>query len=227
VTGSSSKNALKIFIGWDSREAECADVLAHSIVTRASIPVEINYLKASELDFHRPHDPLQSTEFTYTRFLVPYLTGFMGQALFLDCDMLVLGDIAELAALDMSDYALRVVKHDHRPTETVKMDGAIQTVYPRKNWSSVMMMNCWRLRLWNSWTVANSSGAFLHRFKGIPDEEIGEIPKEWNVLDKWEKGTKLLHYTSGGPWFEQYKDHPDADLWLTERDQMLAQASSR
>ena len=211
---------LRVYIGWDPREAECADVLAYSIVRRATCPVDIHYLKLAELAFNRPREPLQATEFTYTRFLVPHLQHYLGIALFMDCDMVCLGDVAELRALDMADLALRVVKHDHRPTEKVKMDGVPQTVYPRKNWSSVMLMNCDRLRLWNSWTVQHASGAYLHRFQGVADEEIGELPSGWNVLDRWQEGTKLLHYTSGGPWFEQYKDHPDGSIWLKERAAM-------
>ena len=216
----------RIYIGWDPTEAECADVLAHSIVTRASVPVEILYLKLSEIDFNRPYDPLQSTEFTYTRFLVPYLNGFYGIVLFVDCDMLCLGDVAELAALDLENFALRVVKHNYQPTETVKMDGAIQTTYPRKNWSSVMLLNCDRLRLWDKWTVQNASGAYLHRFSGIPTNQIGDLPAEWNVLNRWREGTKLLHYTSGGPWHKAYKDHPDAELWNRERARMLSRGDS-
>jgi len=211
----------RIYIGWDSTEAECADVLAHSITTRASIPVEIIYLKLADVELDRPRDPLQSTEFTYTRFLIPYLESFFGTVLFMDCDMVCLGDVAEIASLDMTGLALRVVKHNHKPKETTKMDGAIQTVYPRKNWSSVMLMKCENLRLWNMWTVRNASGAYLHQFRGVPDEEIGKLPGEWNVLDRWKEGTKLLHYTSGGPWHKGYKDHPDAGIWLKEQEAMI------
>ena len=110
-------------------------------------PLDIRYLKLAELDFDRPLDPLQSTEFTYSRFLVPYLCQYEGKAIFMDCDRLCLGDIKELDDLEMSQYALRVVKHNHRPTEKLKIDGKIQTVYPRKNWSSLMIMNCQELKL--------------------------------------------------------------------------------
>src|SRR5262245_55153385 len=113
---------LRIFIGYDTREAECADVLAYSLRKHASIPIDVRYLKLSELDFDRPRDPLQSTEFTYTRFLVPWLCHYDGKAIFMDCDMLCVGDVKELADLDMSPFALRVVKHDYQPTATTKMD---------------------------------------------------------------------------------------------------------
>lgn len=213
---------LRIFIGWDSHEAECADVLAYSLREHSSVPLDIRYLKLPELDFHRTRDPLQSTEFTYSRFLVPYLCGYQGKAVFLDCDMLCLGDIKELDDLDMRPYALRVVKHDYRPTATTKMDGQVQTVYPRKNWSSLMLINCARLQLWTKEVVETQSGAYLHRFQDIDDELIGEIPKTWNTLDWMDEHTKLIHYTSGGPWFERCKDHPYGQIWLDWRDRFRA-----
>jgi hypothetical protein len=214
--------SLRVFIGWDSREAECADELAYSLREHSSIPLDSHYLKLSELDFHREHDALQSTEFTYSRFLVPYLCGYEGKAVFMDSDMLCLGDIAELDDLDMRPYALRVVKHDYRPTATTKMDGQVQTVYPRKNWSSLMLMNCARLPLWTKEVVATQTGAYLHRFQDIDDELIGDIPDTWNTLDWMDERTKLIHYTSGGPWFEACRDHPHAQLWLDWRDRYRA-----
>ena len=210
---------LRVFIGWDSREAECADILAYSIRKHASIPVDIRYLKLDELPLDRPRDPLQSTEFTYSRFLVPYLCDYQGTAVFMDCDMVCLGDIRELAELDMTKLALRVVKHDYRPTAATKMDGAVQTVYPRKNWSSLMLMNCAELTLWTQAVVDTKSGKYLHRFEDIADDKIGEIPKTWNTLDWMDDQTKLIHYTSGGPWFEQCKDHPFGAAWLQARDE--------
>ena len=210
---------LRVFIGWDSREAECADILAYSIRKHASIPVDIRYLKLDELPLERPRDPLQSTEFTYSRFIVPHLCNYQGTAVFMDCDMLCLGDIRELAELDMTGLALRVVQHDYQPTATTKMDGAVQTVYPRKNWSSLMLMNCAELTLWTREVVDTKTGAYLHRFQDIPDEKIGEIPKTWNTLDWMDEHTRLVHYTSGGPWFEQCKDHPYGAAWLQARDE--------
>lgn len=216
---------LRIFIGWDSRFPEPAEVLAYSLLKFSSIPLEINYLKLDELDFQRAHDPLQSTEFTYTRFLVPHLCGFEGKAMFLDNDMLCLGDVKPLDDLDMSDLALRVVKHDYRPENTVKMYGCVQTSYPRKNWSSMMLMKCDRLRLWTKQVVETQTGAYLHRFQDIPDEMIGEIPNTWNTLDWMDERTQLIHYTNGGPWFEQYQDHPHAGVWYQMRDEMRARQS--
>ncbi|MEI9893162.1 MAG: glycosyltransferase [Chthoniobacter sp.] len=213
---------MRIFIGFDSREAEAADVLEHSLRKHSSIPLDIRMLKLSELDFRRPRDPLQSTEFTYTRFLVPHLCRYAGKAVFMDCDMLCLGDVKELDDLDMSGLALRVVKHDYRPTSAVKMDGCVQTVYPRKNWSSLMIMNCAELTLWTPEVVATATGAYLHRFQEIPDAKIGDIPDTWNTLDVMDARTRLIHYTSGGPWFAQYQDHPFGRVWIESRDELRA-----
>jgi lipopolysaccharide biosynthesis glycosyltransferase len=216
---------LRVFIGWDSRFPEPADVLSYSLLKYASVPLQIRYLKLDELQLKRAHDPLASTEFTYTRFLPPYLCDYQGTALFLDNDMLCLGDIKEIAELDMRPYALRVVKHDYSPGNTVKMYGAVQTSYPRKNWSSMMLMDCGKLRLWTKHVVETQTGAYLHRFQDIADEQIGDLPKTWNTLDWMDNTTKLIHYTNGGPWFEQYKDHPHADVWYAMRDEMHAAAA--
>jgi hypothetical protein len=92
--------------------------------------------------YARGEDPLASTQFIYSRFFTPSLTGFRGWALFCDCDFLWLADVAELFAFADATKALHCVQHDYRPTETTKMDGQIQTVYPRQNWSSLMLFNC-------------------------------------------------------------------------------------
>ncbi len=211
---------LRIFIGWDSRFPEPADVLKHSLQHHSSLPLDVHYLKLDELALDREHDPLASTEFTYSRFLVPHLCGFEGKAIFMDNDMVCMGDIRELDELDMSTCALRVVKHDYQPENTVKMYGCKQTSYPRKNWSSLMLMDCSKLRLWTKQVVETQTGAYLHRFQDIPDELIGEIPNTWNTLDWMDESTKLLHYTNGGPWFKEYENHPHADVWYAARQRM-------
>lgn len=214
-----TRDPLRIFIGYDTEEPECGPVLAYSLLKHAGIPLDIRLLALADLDFDRPRDPLQTTDFTYTRFLVPHLCAYQGIAVFMDGDMLCLADMGEIAVLDMTGLALRVVKHDHRPAETVKKAGAPQTTFPRKNWSSLMVMDCARLGLWTRAVVERESGAFLHRFEGIPDERIGEIPSGWNDLDRWRPETRLLHFTTGGPWLAAHRDHPDAGLWRRYRDE--------
>jgi len=212
----------RVFIGWDSRFPEPADVLAYSLRKHSSIPLDIRYLKLPELRLNRTYDSLASTEFTYSRFLVPHLCNYQGTALYLDSGMLCLADIVEIAQRDMAGLALRVVKHNYRPPGTVKMNGAVQTIYPRKNWSSMMLMNCDLLTLWTKDVVETASGAYLHRFQDIPDNQIGDIPIVWNTLDTMATDTKLIHWTSGGPWLEQTRNCPHAEIWLKACDEMRA-----
>lgn len=209
---------VKIFIGYDSRMPIASDVLEYSLRKHSSKPLDITLLKVAELEksigFRRPHDPLQSTEFTYTRFLVPYLCSYKGRAIFMDNDMLCLSDIQEICDLSMDSYWLRVVKHDQHPTSSIKMDGRVQTSYPRKNWSSFMLINCEKMTAWTKEAVETQSPKWLHRFEPVPDDRIGDIPATWNVLDRYDKDTKLIHYTEGGPWFERCKDHAYGDIWF-------------
>jgi lipopolysaccharide biosynthesis glycosyltransferase len=211
---------LRIFIGWDSRFPEPADVLRHSLLEHASIPLDIRYLKLDELDLAREHDPRASTEFTYSRFLVPHLCGFRGRALFLDNDMLCFADVRELAELDMDGLALRVVQHDYQPANTVKMYGCPQTSYPRKNWSSFMLINCGHedVRRLTPEVVNRSSGQYLHRFQWLSEGAIGELPLEYNYLEGWNTKEQCpdpiaVHFTRGGPWFDEYKNVEYADEW--------------
>lgn len=189
-----------------------SDVLAYSLRKHSSIPLDITFLNKNELGLNRI-DNLASTEFTYTRFLVPLLCDYSGTALFMDNDMLCSSDVKEISDLDMSNYALRVVKHDHQPSEDKKMDGKQQTRYPRKNWSSFMLMNCSKLKCWTKEAVETAPPAWLHRFEPIPDDQIGDIPFTWNVLDFPNADTKLLHYTTGGPWFNERADCPGNEKW--------------
>jgi lipopolysaccharide biosynthesis glycosyltransferase len=213
----------RIFIGYDPSQHISFEVLRYSLEKHASEPIEIEAIDASKLpDWGRPVDPLASTPFTYTRFLVPWLCDYEGTALFMDSDMLALGDVCELFHLPMDRIALRVRQHDYRPTENVKMGGKVQTQYPRKNWSSLMLMNCSELGAWTKEAVETQSGAWLHRFEPIPDEKIGDLGEEWNVLDHITGPVKLLHYTSGGPWLEGCENAPHADLWHSYREQYEA-----
>jgi len=218
----------RIFIGWDKREPIAYEVAKHSLERNASVPVDVRPIKIEDLRaqklYWRQEDPLASTEFTYTRFLTPKLADYRGWALFCDCDFLFLSDIAELIAYAKGDKAIYCVQHDYRPTETTKMDGAVQTVYPRKNWSSLMLFNCEHpaVRALTPEVVNRESGAFLHRMQWVSDADIGDLPVSSNWLEGWNKkpahGTPhAVHFTRGGPWFEQWQNVDYGDLWLAER----------
>jgi len=220
---------VRVFVGYDPREAVAFDVLAHSIRSRTSSPVSLTPLKLSELGdlMWRERHELQSTDFSFSRFLVPYLCGFEGWAIFMDCDMLVLDDIAILWGLRNERYAVQVVQHDHRPEQTTKFLNRPQTTYEKKNWSSVMLLSCGRCTTLTPEYVNTASGLDLHRFCWLGDDDlIGELPRRWNHLVDYDPRLPVdelsnLHFTNGGPYFDEYKNCGYADLWLAERDRML------
>ena len=209
-----------IYIGWDSREDIAYTVAKHSM-EMMSRDVWVRPLVQHELRdegiYTRTVDKLGSTEFTFTRFLVPYLNDYKGWALFTDCDVLALDDMNKLFELADDKYAVMCVKHDYTPSETMKMDGQQQTIYPRKNWSSVVLWNCAHPSnsIVTPELVNTESGMYMHRFMWLKDEEIGEIPYQWNYLVGWyqSKDPKLVHYTEGGPWFEEYKNCEYSKEW--------------
>ncbi|MDE0801050.1 MAG: hypothetical protein OSB02_09985 [Rhodospirillaceae bacterium] len=219
---------IRVFIGYDSREAVAFHVLSHSIHTRASQPVEISPLLLSQLKdvFHRENHPLQSTEFSFSRFLVPYLSDYQGWSLFCDCDMLMLDDIANLWSIRDDRYSVQAVKHKHEPKEDIKFLDQPQSKYEKKNWSSVILFNNARCKALTPEYVNSATGLELHQFKWLNDDSlIGELPTRWNHLVDYDaklppEELSLLHYTEGGPYFEDYKDCGYSDLWFEERDAM-------
>ncbi len=215
---------LRIFVGWDSREDIAYQVCKRSIENHTSVPVDIRPIKQFELRgqgvYTRQRDQLSSTEFSFTRFLTPYLAGYTGWAVFVDCDFLFRGDIAGL--LDYADGAKAcfVVKHDYWPTETVKMDNQPQHQYPRKNWSSFMFINCAhpQVKTLTPSVVNARTGMYLHRFEWLDDEVIGNLPNAWNYLEGWHTkddcpNPLAVHFTRGGPWFADYKNVEYANEW--------------
>lgn len=219
---------LRIFIGYDEREKVAYHVLSHSILRRASVPVQITPINKRNLPFYfRERGPYESTDFSISRFLVPALCEFRGFGVFMDCDMLCLGDVAEfcnyMTIMDSYGSAVRVVKHQYQPKEETKFLGQIQTRYQRKNWSSVMVFNnalCSKLTVDY---VQAANGLDLHQFTWTEDYRIQNLPKEWNWLvgePGYENGTgspKLLHYTKGTPCFKEYESCEYADLWHEEK----------
>lgn len=216
---------MKIFIGYDPREETAYQVCRESLARQSSTLLNIQPIKQSEMReknlYWREKDALSSTEFSFTRFLVPYLAGYTGWAIFMDCDFLWRGDIAEIEQYIDPAYAACVVKHDYKPKETTKMDGQVQTQYPRKNWSSFVLWNCGHSETRNlSLRMVNErSGLYLHRFNFLSDEFIGELPIKFNYLEGWytkedEPNPLGVHFTRGGPWFKDYVDVEYGDEWV-------------
>jgi hypothetical protein len=214
---------LDIYIGYDPREAVAFYTLAHSILRRSSIPVSIAPVVRRQLRglYKRSRGPTESTDFSLTRFLVPALSHFRGWAMYMDCDMLCRVDIAELAAEieHQPDKAVLVVKHDYVPKTERKILDQVQTKYPRKNWSSLMLFNNERCRALTLEYVNSASGLELHRFAWIDDGLIGNLPREWNWLVTeypYNAEAKIVHYTLGGPYFEGYRGCDYASEWFDE-----------
>ena len=232
-----------IWIGFDSREPAAFAVAVASIKSRLSRDIPISGIVLSDLQAHglyrRPtesvvnsdghrqlidvlskredYDGAMSTEFAISRFLTPHLAG-SGWALFMDCDMLVRGDLAKLFAHRDPTKAIQCVKHNYTPIQTVKMDGQAQTRYSRKNWSSVMLFNCDHPtnRKLTLDMVNTLPGRDLHRFCWLADEEIGDLGLEWN----WLAGEsdplpdpRIVHHTLGSPFMTGYENAPYADEW--------------
>jgi lipopolysaccharide biosynthesis glycosyltransferase len=219
---------IQVFIGYDTREAVAFSVLAHSIHAHASMPVSIAPLMLSQLRhiLTRARDPRQSTDFAFSRFLTPYLSAYSGWSIFMDCDMLMLDDIAKLWRLRDDRYAVMVVKHDHQPRESVKFLGQQQIPYPKKNWSSVMLFNNARCRALTPGYVNTAGGLELHQFKWLAEESlIGELPRRWNYLvgyDEYGDDNALIHYTLGGPYFAEYRHCDYADMWRRHYERMIS-----
>lgn len=219
---------LTVYIGWDSREPAAAAVLAHSILTRASKPVWLMPLTLKSVShvYTRVRGPYEATEFSLTRFLVPYLSGYQGYSLFVDCDMLCQADIYDLLLFVMADpeKAVHVCQHDYVPKSVEKMDGQIQTAYPRKNWSSLMLMDNAKCKALTPAYVNTASPADLHRFAWLQDEQIGALPLSWNwLIGEYPKNAtaQMLHFTNGLPWLDAYRNCDHADRWFDELSRML------
>lgn len=220
---------INIFIGFDSKESVAFSVLSHSIHKHASKPVSITPLRLSQLNglMWRERNVLQSTDFSFSRFLTPYLCDYKGWSIFMDCDMLALDDISILWNLRDENKALMCVKHQHQPKESTKFLNTVQTKYEKKNWSSVLLFNNERCKKLTPEYVNNASGLELHQFKWLDSEdEIGEIPKRWNHLVGYDDNiskseVSLVHFTIGGPYFKQWKNCDFSREWYEARDEML------
>lgn len=213
---------LPIYIGYDEAEPVAFHACAESIIRNSSIPVSITPLYSKQLEFRNPLGKdgyPQSNGFIYSRFLVPEMEGFKGLALFIDGDMVVEGDISDLFFDHQYGKAIHVVKHDYTPRLSKKYLGATNQAYPRKNWSSVMLFECehFKNRKLTQQFVEKQTGEYLHRMQWLDDEDIGELPKEWNCLvgedNQSDKEPKLIHYTNGTPCWNEWRDLGYAETW--------------
>jgi hypothetical protein len=235
------KHDFKIFIGWDINQAEAAEVCAESIHRFTGNEVPINFIERDKLQmkglYWRPHDSRQSTEFAFTRFLTPYLAGYHGTALFCDCDFFWRKDPRTILEYRDERKPVQVVQHNLQSSDinNTKMAGKIQTFYPKKNWSSLMLFNmdtpgnrltCKRL---DPVSVSEAPAHWLHGMEWCceyMEVEHGGLPKSFNHLVGYngydDPDPAAVHFTDGGPWLGgQYIDQPFSYEWLALRDKAM------
>lgn len=230
------KDVIPVFIGYDRSEIDAYRVCSNSLSRHCSVPTcifPLNRDALTKIGLYTRESVLQngkeidksderpfSTEFSFSRFLVPSLMQFQGWALFVDCDFLFTADFADVWDTRDDTKAVMVVKQDHDPKELVKMDGKEQTRYRRKNWSSLILWNCGHEsnKLLTPAEVNKRPGRWLHGFEWLQDYEIGDIDPRWNALDG---GNSMevpfgIHYTTGGPWHKGFETCPYAKEWREE-----------
>jgi lipopolysaccharide biosynthesis glycosyltransferase len=211
-------DSLKVFVGFDPRETVAYWTFCSSVQKRCSLPVSFQAVRGARRD--------GSNDFIYERFRVAEMCGFRGWCVFADGDMICRTDLAELMEYANPWYDLLVVKHDYQTKYPIKYLGQKNEDYPRKNWSSLMLINC-TAASWQRMTkerIDKMSGSELHQFKFLNDSRIGELPKEWNWLVgeyPYNPEAKIAHFTVGTPCWESYSTWAYSEEWRKERDSML------
>lgn len=234
---------MRVWIGYDPREEVACAVCASSVRRHGGDPVYLKWdMPEVARVYRRPfqregvqyidgvtHAPF-STQFSFTRFLIPYLQGYEGWAVFCDGDFLFRDNLKRLKPFMDEKYAVMVVQHRHEPPEGAKMDGVAQTRYARKNWSSFVLWNCAHPsnRMISPAEVNARDGRWLHAFGWLKDDEIGALPVDWNYLvghnGAWECAQpKAVHFTEGGPWWAGFHDVEFAADWRTEMENFIGQ----
>lgn len=217
---------MKVFIGDTERQSILYQVAKHSIESKTQeaecFPISLSPLQNLGL-YTREKTVLETTDFSITRFLTPFLAGYSGWVLFVDNDIVVTTEVDKILSYADPSKAVMVVKHNYQPTEKIKLDGQVQSLYPRKNWSSVILWNLDhpKNKILTPDLINNVSPLFLHRFLWLSDSDIGDLPREWNYLVGWYDGNpsitpNLIHYTEGGPYFRKYAGCDFSKLWLDE-----------
>ena len=223
------KLGLKIFIGYDSREKIAFHTLSQSIIENSTIPVTITPINLTNIKhfYNRPKTKKHSTEFSISRFLTPYLSHYKGYSLYLDCDFIILEDIAKILKfiLKKTNKVLWCIKHKkYQPKDKIKFLREKQTPYLKKNWSSFMLFNNAKCKILTPKLVSKAHGLYLHQFKWTKDKLIGSLPKNWNILvgeQKIPKKINALHYTLGGPYFKRHSKCQGSQHWFKYKKQVF------
>ncbi len=211
-------DCIKIVVGFDQREAIAYHTFSQSVLEKSSLPVLFLPLSINTLKGYKETHNDKSNDFVYSRFLTPYLNNFKGWAIFADGDMVCQSDIKELWDLRDETKALQVVMHDYKTKFNQKYLGNTNENYPRKNWSSLILWNCShpKHKVLTPDFISSQTGKYLHRFSWLDDEDIGELPIDWNWLAieySINPKAKIIHYTLGTPCFKDYRNTEMAVTW--------------
>ena len=211
-------DCIKIVVGFDQREAIAYHTFSQSVLEKSSLPVLFLPLSINTLKGYKETHNDKSNDFVYSRFLTPYLHNFEGWAIFADGDMVCQSDIKELWDLRDETKALQVVMHDYKTRFNQKYLGNTNENYPRKNWSSLILWNCShpKHKVLTPDFISSQTGKYLHRFSWLDDEDIGELPIDWNWLAieyPNNPKAKIIHYTLGTPCFKDYRNSEMAVTW--------------
>ena len=211
-------DCIKIVVGFDQREAIAYHTFSQSVLEKSSLPVIFLPLSINTLKGYKETHNDKSNDFVYSRFLTPYLHNFEGWAIFADGDMVCQSDIKELWDLRDETKALQVVMHDYKTKFNQKYLGNTNENYPRKNWSSLILWNCShpKHKVLTPDFISSQTGKYLHRFSWLDDEDIGELPIDWNWLAieyPNNPKAKIIHYTLGTPCFKDYRNTEMAVTW--------------
>ncbi len=217
---------INLIVGFDQREAVAYHVFCQSVIEKTTLPVSFMPLSLKALGQYTETHTDGSNSFIYSRFLTPYLMSYKGWAIFADGDMVCKQDLKLLWDLRDSSKAVQVVKHDYRTKYSQKYLGNKNEDYPRKNWSSLILWNCAhpKHKLLTPEFIQKQTGAFLHRFTWLDDEDIGGLDKKWNWLAiEYEDvpDVNLIHYTLGTPCFKDYKHTSMASEWHKSYERLI------
>ena len=216
-----ARRYFNVFIGYDVTQRAAYEVCWQSLVDHGVDPACIHPLHTGDLRrlgvYWRPSDPKASTDFTYTRFLVPFLSGYSGLSLFCDSDFLWRCNPVEDLLFKYRDNAtVSCVQHQLKalPSDK-KMDGKVQELYPRKNWSSMMVFDNERCTVLTPDMVSSANASTLHQMHWA--EKIGFIPMNYNHLVGYPgystTDVRGVHFTDGVPTMPGHEDDPFAEEW--------------
>jgi hypothetical protein len=226
---------MRVFVGHDAREQIPFSVLEANLASfgHEVIPIKHRELRDagkfnrewlidSDGQYYDRRDlkPF-STEFSHTRFAAIPLAREMGirdWCMFVDCDFLFLEDPAQMLDYKDEETAISCVQYKWQEPEGKKMDGMLQLLYHRKLWSSMFLFRPDHpAHDWLTFHRVNwATGAEMHAFCWVGDDEISEVPPEWNWIPNFtdpDIKAKAVHWSYGGPWMPGYENVAYAQHW--------------